>query len=184
MAGSNNFQQWNPGAANQEDDPTYTSDPLRSGGATSGAIFPSTTANKLFFQLSQMVNALAQMMANKTYNISDANLSNLTTALTNILTNHDVPGYIVRFTDIVTVLGTPGQVTLPGGLIIKWGTASGAATLNVNFSPAFPTNIFVVLPVSAPTIRDSVYIISYSSSGFSCGTAGSTNSIHWVAIGN
>jgi hypothetical protein len=89
MAGSTNFQQWNPGAANQESDAAYTADSLRSGGAGVDNIFPSATANKLFYQLSTFVAAFCQMMSNKGYVVSDANLATLTTVLANVLTNAD-----------------------------------------------------------------------------------------------
>jgi hypothetical protein len=74
MAGTNNFLQWNPTAANQENDSAYTSDTLRSGGAPTNAIFPSATANKLFFQTSTFVAAMAAAMAAKNYNVVDTNL--------------------------------------------------------------------------------------------------------------
>lgn len=197
MAGTNNFQQWNPTAANQESDSAYTSDSLRSGGAPTGAIFPSPTANKLFFQLAQMVCALAGMMANKGYNISDANLANLRTALTNILTNADipgnlvthaeVPGWLVQFTDFTaSFISNGGWVRFPNGFLIQWGRASASASsVTVNFPHGpFPNNMFVVLPISAPAIRDNVYVTSFTTSNFVCGTAGSTISIHWIALGN
>lgn len=139
MAGTNNFQQWNPTAANQESDATYTGDALRSGGATSGAIFPSPTANKLFFQLAQMTCGLAGMMANKGYNVSDANLANLIAALTNIVTNADVAALFPG------TLASTGWTKLPNGLILKWGLSaavpSGAnsGSVDVTFAPAFTT---------------------------------------------
>lgn len=95
MAGSTNFQQWNPLAINQETDIQYTADALRASGAPSNAIFPSPTANKLFYQVSIMCAALAQMLANKGYVVSDSNFAALVSVLTNIVTNADVVGSLV-----------------------------------------------------------------------------------------
>jgi hypothetical protein len=120
MAGTNNFLQWNPTAANQENDSAYTSDTLRSGGAPTNAIFPSATANKLFFQTSTFVAAMAAAMAAKNYNVVDTNLTNLQTSLSNILTNADLTvsinsatpgtakGYI-KLPAVSICSGQPGQ---------------------------------------------------------------------------
>ncbi len=86
MPGSTNFQQWNPAAANQENDAAYTSDTLRSGGAPTAAILPAATFNKFAYQQSVFIAAFAQMMANKGYALSDANYANLVTVLANVKT--------------------------------------------------------------------------------------------------
>ena len=85
---SNNFLQWNPAAINQQDDSTYTVDAMRTGGAVTG-IFASDLANKLFYQCTTMVSALGESLSNKGYTISDASISTLITALSNILTKAD-----------------------------------------------------------------------------------------------
>ena len=87
---SNNILQWNPGAANQEDDTAYAADAQRTGGAPNGVEFPSATANKLFYQLTTMCSALAQSLSNKGYNISDASISVLEGVLANIVTFADL----------------------------------------------------------------------------------------------
>lgn len=84
----NNFRQWNPAAINQQDDDAYALDVMRTNGAVSG-IFPSELANKLFYQCTTMISALAEALSNKGYNISDADISALITALSNILTKAD-----------------------------------------------------------------------------------------------
>lgn len=91
MSGANNFLRWNSGGNNQENDAAYAADAQRINGATTPSLFPAQTGNKLFFQQSIMVFALAQMMANKNYNMSDADETNLIGALTNILTFFDLP---------------------------------------------------------------------------------------------
>lgn len=85
---SNNIIQWNPAKNNQQDDSAYTSDSMRTGGAVPG-IFTKELANKLFYQVTTMCSALGEMMSNKGYNISDADISVLITALSNILTKAD-----------------------------------------------------------------------------------------------
>jgi hypothetical protein len=66
-----NFVQVNPTVANQENDAAYQADSFVTGGAASGSVFDSITANKLFYQLSTMTAALAQMMKNKGYSLLD-----------------------------------------------------------------------------------------------------------------
>jgi hypothetical protein len=166
MAGTSNFQQWNPGSINQENDAAYTSDSLRANGAPSGAIFPSPTANKLFFQLSTMAYAIGQMMANKNYNMLDSNSANLIAALNNLLTNADVPGYLVRqsdvpgfvlrFSDFVCSIAQNGYIKFPtysplGGVILQWGLSNAVAgdansdTVVVTFPLAFPSACFAAI---------------------------------------
>jgi hypothetical protein len=76
-----NFLQWNPGAANQENDAAYLADTLRSTGAPIDGIFPSATANKVLYQLSTMVLALANFIVSRGFAASDANLATLTAQL-------------------------------------------------------------------------------------------------------
>lgn len=91
-----NFLQWNPNAANQESDATYGSDSQRSGGAGVGSIFASVLANKLFYQLSIFVTALATALRNKGYTTTDGAtspstaLAALTAVLANLVTNADL----------------------------------------------------------------------------------------------
>ena len=89
MAGSTNFQQWNPNAANQESDAAYTADSARSAGVVDGSVFDAETANKLFYQLSTGLTALMLAMAGKGFVTSDANLNQLVSVLSNILTTAD-----------------------------------------------------------------------------------------------
>ena len=83
-----NFQQFNPNANNQLTDSQYTSDTMRSGGAVAG-LCASNSFNKFAFQTSTFVSALAQVMSNKGYTVSDANLAALVTSLSNIITVAD-----------------------------------------------------------------------------------------------
>jgi hypothetical protein len=92
MAGSTNFQQWNPSANNQESDAAYATDSQRVGGAPIGATFPSPTGNKLFYQVSTGITALMQMMATKGYVVDDTNIATLAAVLSAIQTGNDLRG--------------------------------------------------------------------------------------------
>lgn len=82
MAGTNNFLQFNPSKTNQSTDINYQNSTYRSGGIpTIPGAAPSTVHNKLYYQVSIMVTAVAQMLANRGYNISDDNLNDLIAAL-------------------------------------------------------------------------------------------------------
>lgn len=84
--GSTNIRQWNPGANNQATDEEWLVDALRTGGAPVGSLFPSKTGNKLFHQLTTMAAALGQALADKGYDVSDADLTTLTAVMANIRT--------------------------------------------------------------------------------------------------
>lgn len=90
MAGTTNFQQFNPGAANQETDAQYTADSQRSGGTINGQIFNDKLANKLFYQLSTWITAQANSMANKGYSPMDTDVNTLEGVLANIVTFADL----------------------------------------------------------------------------------------------
>ena len=78
-AAPTNFLQWNPSLINQQTDGAYASDAQRTGGAITG-IFPSDLANKLYYQTSTLVTALATVMVNKGYEMQDVSLANLITS--------------------------------------------------------------------------------------------------------
>lgn len=90
MPGSSNLKQWNPGANNQATDAEWLVDALRTGGAALGALFPSKTGNKLFYQLSTFMAAFGDSLAGKGYVVSDAVLADLMAVIDNIITRADV----------------------------------------------------------------------------------------------
>ena len=92
MSGTTNFLQFNPSQANQETDAAYLADATRTGGALDGNGWPDVSANKTLYQVSTMTAALAQMLANKGFSVSDANYSALVSQLANILTTADGRG--------------------------------------------------------------------------------------------
>jgi hypothetical protein len=85
MAGSSNFLQHNPSAANQDTDAQYSADELRAGGIGFGNIIASKFLNKVLYQASTMVAALGQALANLGYTVNDSSLSSLTANLTTAL---------------------------------------------------------------------------------------------------
>jgi hypothetical protein len=203
MAGTNNFLQWNPSSTNQENDAAYSADSLRANGAPSGAIFPSPTANKLFYQCTSMVAALAQMMANKNYNMSDANEANLIAALANLVAKADVPGYLVqwsevpgqfvRFSDFTKGNNANGYWEKNGasGSIRQWGSINtdiNNGQLGVTFPTAFTNaaSISVVCTTRGAASFDRIiYVISGSVTvnGFTVANNGSGGFGYWQAMG-
>lgn len=132
MAAPTNFLQWNPSQVNQEADASYLTDTQRVGGAVTG-IFPSDLANKLFYQVSTFIVALATALVNKGYEMQDANLATLVTAMANILTKADfgsAAGTVCQGNDARLGLEIPSgskvwfwQATAPTG----WTIDSSAA---------------------------------------------------------
>jgi hypothetical protein len=178
MAGTNNFLQWNPAAANQESDSAYTADSMRSGGAGIGAIFSSQTANKAFFQWSTFVAAFAAMMASKNFNMQDGNLANLQTALGNVVTTNDVSGSLASPT---------GWIKLPWNMILQWGVTPTFDTgpVTVSFPHAFTSSCFTVLMTQNMDISTTArnwMAGSLTATGFSTRNNGS-GAARWFAIG-
>jgi hypothetical protein len=101
---STNFLPFNIGLANAESDATYSTDPLRTGGAVTDGVLPSPFTNKAWYQWSIFVAAMAQSLANKGYVVSDADFSNLVAVLSNIRTLADVSGGIQTVTYSSSVL--------------------------------------------------------------------------------
>jgi hypothetical protein len=117
MAGSQNWQQWNPNANNQETDTVYSVDTQRTSGAANPSIFPSLTANKLFFQLSTFITAFAQALANKGYVLSDVSLVNLEGVLANVVTVSDLVTALMLYAPIASpnLTGVPTAPTASSG---------------------------------------------------------------------
>lgn len=83
MPGSHNFQVFNPtDAVGTDSDAAYLAQPQRANGLAPG-IANTAMHNKLFRQVSVMVAAFAQFMANQGQVITDGDVNALTTAVTN-----------------------------------------------------------------------------------------------------
>ena len=97
----------------------------------------------------------------------------------------------VDLLNLVRSIGTNGYYTLPGGLIIQWGTSGSVAssgTGTVTFPLAFPANCFAVVfseITNTPTAASHSVVSSKSTSQFQWLNAGAgSTAIYWIAIGN
>ena len=82
MAGSSNFKVFDENNLNIQDDATYAADIARQGGVSAG-MASSALHNKLYRQATIMATALGTWMANQGQDVSDADLANLITVITN-----------------------------------------------------------------------------------------------------
>lgn len=120
MAGSTNFIQPNPSAANQQNDATYASDSLTTGGIGVDEILPSAWLNKIWFQSGTFVAAIAAVIAayGPGYTITDTSIATLETNL------------LAFFNAIGTGGFTSGNNSNgywakdPTGLIRQWGSVT------------------------------------------------------------
>ena len=91
-------------------------------------------------------------------------------------------------------VASPGTYTLPGGLVVKWGTASAISAgggVTVTFGAAFPTAIFGVLATPIASANNTnVYTVGYRAAAVgsvvitnNSGTSGPVSAF-WVAFGN
>lgn len=152
MAGTTNFVQHNPNAANQEPDGTFDSDSLTTAGIGVDAVMPSSWMNKRWYQDSTFVAAFAQMLAAKGYSTSDANVSTLAGVLANVLTNADIKTAMVNVTwsasvtcDCSTANGF--RISLAGNTTITFTNSVDfqVVTLSLlnpsNYTVAFSSNV-------------------------------------------
>lgn len=100
-------------------------------------------------------------------------------------------------TGFSAVLAVPGQLTLPGGLILQWGTVScpgnGAASEAVVFTNPFPTGIFVVMvsvdnayqanPQKIGAQYDTPTITGFNATAYGASTSAAIT-VAWVALGH
>lgn len=96
---------------------------------------------------------------------------------------------VVKKSDYVTNASTIGTMTLPSGIIMKWGTGvlvSGSAT--ITFGTAFPSacyNVQITISGSDATqTLNAMKVGTYSTTGFNAyGPAAATYAFLWQAIG-
>ncbi len=85
-------------------------------------------------------------------------------------------------------IGTNGSITLPGGLILKWGFGScTGATTTFTFATPFPNAIFMAqgsFQVASTVDSSERYINSKSTAAVVFTTYNATGAINWFAIGN
>ncbi len=100
---------------------------------------------------------------------------------------------VTQLTGITGAAGS-GTVTIPGGIVLKWGTVSVPAgfTNTITFPVAFPANCYaVVVSINTTTVSPSADTLTVQASNFTVNnfllTKSSTSkilSICYVALGN
>lgn len=90
-----NFLQFDPIKNNMQSDSIYQASSFRSQGAMTG-IASASAHNKLFYQLSTMIAALAHMMESKGYPMEDTSIDVLVQELSNLMTRADMASYAPR----------------------------------------------------------------------------------------
>lgn len=101
----------------------------------------------------------------------------------------------VQLTSGNPTIGTNGSTFLPGGIILKWGTATVTNTQTVNFITPFPTACFQVIlqPINNQAVtvaNDYVYVASFNTTSFNATAVrritlvGNTVNFSYIAIGN
>lgn len=99
-------------------------------------------------------------------------------------------GLAVTYDQFPTTTGATGTITLPSGLIMKWGTGSTAAgTGSVTFGAAFPTacrNVQITINQGTGTTSlNPVIAGTVTASGFAVwGAAAQSLTFFWQAIGD
>lgn len=104
-------------------------------------------------------------------------------------------GTVIQMSAQDPTIAASGSSFLPGGVIIKWGSATVTNTQTVNFASAFPTACWQVIlqPINngAVTVaNDYVYVASSSTTGFNAtgvrrtSLVGNTVTFSYIAIGN
>jgi hypothetical protein len=190
---STDFSQWNPGAANQETDAAFQADSQRSGGATTGSTWASLLANKILYQVSTLVRALALMLVNKGYspvdgtspfqadNSSNAAVTALASVLGNIMTGIDVM-------QAISISASSGYVrfgTVFDNLVIQWGLTGSlsAGSHAITFEEALSTNNPVVILTPTSSGVTDYWVSAVSLSGFTLNLTGS-GALYYIAIGS
>jgi hypothetical protein len=205
---TSNFLVHDSDKNNIQNDGDFLASATRTGGFVAG-VAPSVYFNKLLYQLSTMIAALGQAMANKGYTVADTTLATLTTALENIMTLADMTDYptntemvayvasqipVIDFTNLKT---TNGYQKLPGGLILQWGKYNSAIgtdepIISVSFPITFTTACLHAQATGYATnnLKDSwPQISSFSSSTLSIQIQHSSSGnfgldgFYWFAIG-
>lgn len=102
-------------------------------------------------------------------------------------------GIVQQLSGAFSTTSTNGSVTLPGGIILKWGSLvpTRQTNSNVTFATAFPNACFSVTANLTRTANlnneDVVYIQAVSKTTFTYrNTSGSSDvsMMYWIAVGN
>lgn len=178
-----NAVQFNPSQANQLSDGSYDSDSLLTGGFPGGGttIIPSNFVNKLFYQLTTYITALANALVIKGFTNADTSLATLTAVFENILTTADfqVPnGQQITASTGTTVidlsLGTIIELTLGTNTTVSFNNIKPFQTIiltvfqsgSSSYTCNFPLGFFPNNPVSSTlgSTTTITYITRYNAS--------------------
>lgn len=88
-----------------------------------------------------------------------------------------------------------GMITLPGGIILMWGSVASTTNGTVGFSPNFPNNAFVVMtqpyytgaPPSSGGVATVAVLNPITAAGFTwkfLTPSGAYGGFYWFALGN
>jgi hypothetical protein len=124
MAGSSNFQQFNPTLANSETDAEYTADAARTGGFTDGLV-STKLFNKAFAQFSAMAAAIGGFIADAGGTASDTDVTALKGSLRTALTTVGEIEAIVTGTVGVGSFTSTTTATIPSCSKLLWVSING-----------------------------------------------------------
>lgn len=155
-----------------------------SGNATVGGAvtLSNLTASKLVAtNASKVLVSITTLPTGTTATTQAASVSNTTVATT-------------QFANPSTTNSANGSVTLPGGTIIKWGTATSSGTsannITITFEVAFPSNIYSITTTQlSPGGSNFIEVTATTTGGATAGihTASAYVNglpINWIAIGD
>jgi microcystin-dependent protein len=136
------FLQFDVNKNNIQNDADYLANAYRTNGITSG-VAPSNVHNKIFYQVTTMMAALAAALTAKGYTISDSDLASLITTLGDaIAVNPDWDAT----SGVAQILNKPSISAVPTGTILSWPTqnaptgyleCNGSSLLIANYSALF-----------------------------------------------
>lgn len=135
---STNFLRFDENAQNILNDADYSSSTQRQNGVVPG-IAQSALHNKLFFQVSTMVAAIAEIMSDAGETISDSSYSNLKTSLIDIFIQTITPSPFL-------VIGYPPEYNNAASIILPEGISATDSTNTVLLEAA--SDLTVSLAVS------------------------------------
>jgi hypothetical protein len=116
-------------------------------------------------------------------------VGNLTASGVIAAANGTTGSQVVNISQFPVTLASPGTQTIPGGLIMKWGTGSTTSGVGaVSYAAAFPTGVLnVQLTISAGTAEATLSPLILGASiaaGFDVwGDASESLAFNWLAIG-
>jgi hypothetical protein len=95
---------------------------------------------------------------------------------------------VIKASDYVTNASTTGSMTLPSGIIMKWGSgATGATGVTITFATAFPTACYnVQATIAGPDSAQVLYALhlgTISRTAFNMWGPGTNYAFNWFAIG-